>query len=787
MVTTEIIPETSDIITTEAFTENSKDIITTEIISQTNDIITTETITEKQKDIIMTETISEKLTQTTKTEYVTDLASSVEKSCINEDIINNKCVNGFVEEEQLTNLYNEIKNNYIQNYFNKNNFTNNIIETENVIFQIAKLEEQENSDNPDISSINLGECEERLKYHYKIINDSLIIYKIDIKTSDLTQTYVQYEIYEPINFTLLDLSLCDDLKITISSPVILDNYTSSLYESLKQSGYNLFNEEDSFYNDVCSVYTTENNTDMTLNDRKKIIYSQNVNISLCQSDCEVVSYNSTNRKAKCSCSPQTNDIETETVSSNNKFDIKDISDSFFTTLKYSNFLVLKCYKLAFDFKDFGKNIGRIFMTIIIFISFIFFLVFDFCNYNKINIYIENVSNHNIKSNKKNEKKEKSNIKSNKKNKKKERNCIKSNEKTKNIIKSKSKNDLNQIPNKKNKLNRKKNDPPKKNKIHKNKIHITNQKFLKTSDINTTSKRFLDNDTIHKNNRLRNKIDNHRQNINIIKIENINIKKLNKAKKEKNNNKNNKVKIFKKNHIVNKNIENKYQNLNDQELNSLMYEEALLIDKRTYFQYYWSLLKKKQLILFTFYPNNDYNLHSIKICLFLISFSLYFTINGFFFNDDTMHKVYEDNGKFNIITQIPQILYSSTISAVINMILKQLSLSENNILMVKQEKNLNVQKKIIKKIKKCLLIKFILFFILNYILLFFFWYFITCFCAVYTNTQKILLKDTLMSFGLSMLYPFGLNLLPGFFRIPALKAEKKDKKFLFKIGNVIALI
>ena len=287
----------------------------------------------------MTETISEKLIQTNKTEYVTDLASRVEKSCINEDIINNKCVNGFVEEEQLTNLYNEIKNNYIQNYYNKNNFTNNIIETENVIFQIAKLEEQENSDNPDISSINLGECEGRLKYHYKIINDSLIIFKIDIKTSDLTQTYVQYEIYEPINFTLLDLSHCDDLKITISSPVILDNYTSSLYESLKQSGYNLFNEEDSFYNDVCSVYTTENNTDMTLNDRKQIIYNQNVNISLCQTSCEVDSYNLTNRKAVCSCSPQTNSIETETVTSSNKFDIKDISDSFLKTFKNSNFLV----------------------------------------------------------------------------------------------------------------------------------------------------------------------------------------------------------------------------------------------------------------------------------------------------------------------------------------------------------------------------------------------------------------------------------------------------------------
>ena len=70
---------------------------------------------------------------------------------------------------------------------------------------------------------------------------------------------------------------------------------------------------------------------------------------------------------------------------------------------------------------------------------------------------------------------------------------------------------------------------------------------------------------------------------------------------------------------------------------------------------------------------------------------------------------------------------------------------------------------------------------------FFWYFISCFCAVYTNTQMILLKDTFVSFGLSMVYPFGLNLLPGFFRIPALRAEKKDQKCLFKISNIVAIV
>ena len=230
-----------------------------------------------------------------------------------------------------------------------------------------------------------------------------------------------------------------------------------------------------------------------------------------------------------------------------------------------------------------------------------------------------------------------------------------------------------------------------------------------------------------------------------------------------------------------------KNLNDEELNSLEYELAILIDKRTYFQYYWSLLKKKQLILFTFIPANDYNLFSVKICLFLLSFSLYFTINGFFFSDETMHKIHEDKGKFNIVYQIPQILYSTIITTIINMILKQLSLSEKNIIAIKQEKDIKRMTSYSKRVKICINIKLILFFILNILFLLFFWYFISCFCAVYRNTQIILIKDTLVSFGLSMLYPFGLNLIPGMMRIPALRAQKKDRKCLYKVSTFVALI
>ena len=171
----------------------------------------------------------------------------------------------------------------------------------------------------------------------------------------------------------------------------------------------------------------------------------------------------------------------------------------------------------------------------------------------------------------------------------------------------------------------------------------------------------------------------------------------------------------------------------------------------------------------------------------MSFSLYMTVNAFFFTDYTMHLIYTNNGKLDLLQHIPQIIYSSLITTTINTILKQLSLSENNLLIIKQTKHLKASYRRAKEIKSYLHIKFIIFFIVHLLLSIFCWYFISCFCAVYTNTQIILIKDSLISFGVSMLYPFGINLIPGVFRIPALRANKKDKVCKYKFSQLLSLV
>ena len=69
------------------------------------------------------------------------------------------------------------------------------------------------------------------------------------------------KINNPRTLLLISLDECKGSSISISVPVNLDESTISIYDSLQKSGYNLFNLSDSFYNDICSTYTTGDGTD----------------------------------------------------------------------------------------------------------------------------------------------------------------------------------------------------------------------------------------------------------------------------------------------------------------------------------------------------------------------------------------------------------------------------------------------------------------------------------------------------------------------------------------------
>ena len=693
--------------------------------------------------------------KTSSIEYISNIIHSNEIKCTKKTILEGKC-NDIITNNQIEEIYKELTNEYIL----KNKTANiSIVMTKNAIFQLSTIENQKNN-SIDISSIDFGECEKEIKRKEGLSEkDDLIILKLDLKSNDLSSTYVQYEVYNPYTLRKIDMDICLNYVIKINVPVNLDPNVEELYNNLNEYGYNLFDSNDSFYNDICSTYTSLNGTDVTLTDRKNIIYNNNANVSLCQEGCEFKYYISSTKKINCECSPQKEEIKTnidEIVFSNY------IYKKFLVTLKNSNFFVMKCFKLIFTLKGQLNNIGSYIMDVIIFLIFILMILYCINGDKKIEGFIKFVISQKISfKNKENNSYSKQSSKKRKKENKEKNN------KTRNVK-------IEEIAEESNiKVFKYKNGDEKiikNNKTIKKRIKYNVPPKMKKS--NNSNIKIKDNSSFSNNN----------LNNNYLNKSSSKISKLLKDKTNNINTKNNNIKIINKFNLSKNEI---YNYFSDEELNTLKYEMAINIDHRTYWQYYCSLLKKKHIILFTFLKVNDYNLLYLKLSFFLLSFALYLTINAFFFTDKTMNKLYIDNGSYNFIFQIPQIILSSLISTVINVLLRLLSLSERNILLIKKENKIKLLEKRGLEIKKCLKNQFIIFFILSFSLLFFFWYFISCFCAVYKNTQKALLKDTLFSYALSMLYPFIIYLLPGLFRIPALKT--KDKLCLYEIGNLLSLI
>ena len=489
------------------------------------------------------------------------------------------------------------------------------------------------------------------------------------------------------------------------------------------------NTSSGYYNDICYISISDSGSDITLKDRKNEFIKGNKTV--CQDGCEFSEYDYNNKKAQCSC-----DIKKSSDSTADMIiDKEKLFKNFMDIKNIANIQLLKCYKSLFSKKGIEYNIGCfIIIPIFIFhlICIIIFYRYQFDQIkNKIQDIFFGIKNFKL-------------IKLAKRKRKK-------NKKLKQIIPTindqnqinKNKTIINEIiqPSNQNNLNLNQNPKRKKNK---------------------KSKKYIINNILNLGNNHDNFIfKKHHNNRNELGEGKTNIKKL-----------------------------EQIMAYNDQELNLLKYKSALKYDKRTYCDYYLSLIKAKHNLIFSFYYTNDYNSRIIKINLFFIGFVIYYTVNALFFNDDTMHKIYEDKGKFQFVYQLPQIIYSSIISSVLNSLLKLLALSENVILKFKKNKKIDELDKRKTDLNNKLHIKFILYFIVSTIFLLLFWYYLSMFCAIYRNTQIHLIKDTLISFGLSLLYPFGIYLLPGIFRIPSLshkhKRRKKESK-LYTISKVLQML
>ena len=570
----------------------------------------------------------------------------------------------------------------------------------NTIYQITTSDNQKNNEYANISTVNLGKCEDRLKDIYGINkNLSLLIFKIDYFDPGLKIPVIGYEIYHPTNKSQLDLKYCEDILVKLNIPVSIDESVAFKHDPSNE-----------YYNDECSSFTTENGTDILIEDRRNEFIDNN--LSLCEASCTYKGYNEDTKKALCECESKTTIGSISDIMNNENI----LSKNFSTNNTSSNTISLKCTQTLFTKDGLLTNIGNY----ILLFTFIFFIIsviiFYKCGYHIIETAIKEIIS----------KKEKNNKKSGKKINifKFDKKIKKSNKKKSKIKAKKKKNPIISNPKKKNFK----------------KIDKTTKKEKPSKEHNFYSSTKLE-----------------LKNTNII----INI--------GKNKNKNT---TFIESNIIKKEKPLLLMEYKNCELNSFEFQKALINDKRTFCQYYYSLLKFNNILLFSFFSVNDYNIKIIKISLFFLSFDIHFFINSLFFDNSSIHKIYEDKGSYNISYFIPKIIISFFISYYIIVIIKYFTLSQRNLLELKNEEDWKEIDDKAVKTKKCLNIKYILFYVLSFIFLTLFWYYLSSFCAVYRNSQFHVITNTFISFGISLLYPFIFNILPCIFRTASLKNKNE---------------
>ena len=581
-------------------------------------------------------------------------------------------------------------------------------------FQVTNTKNELKSIGLDHSAIDLNECENILKEAYNIDKDmSLILIKFMKKENQREDQTFQYEIIHPITGETLNKSLCENTTIDVYVPFILEEKNEAIYNNILNQGYDPLDLNDKFYRELCTPYTSENGTDVLLDDREEFIYSSLVNASLCPDGCGYSEYFSDKKYIKCECGTNNTEIVTldiEHISGNNAY------KSFVSTMKSTNYKVMICYNLVFNFKIFCHNYGSIITVALFGLYLIFMLYYCIKEISPIKLNISRILFEEQNKEKINEPKP---------------NYVRRNSKRKTKTKIKEK-----AP--------KENYPPKKGKVRKSKQLINNlvteniefipekkkpthrtKPKIKPGELNKPSAQNLINNEI--------KSDETK----IIKSKRTDIV-INKGKKtESGNTLNN----------------NNNKQLDDFELNNLEYVEACELDHRSFCRTYWSVLMREHVALLTFFAWKDYNLFYIKIEKFFILFCTDMTMNGLFFVHESMHKKYTNGEDFTLIQKLPQLLFTLIVSHIIEVLLCFLSMTDTHVYEIKALPNDKSSGEKIMNILDLIKRKLVAFFIVTFLFFLFYWYFISAFCAVYQNTQKIFLRDSLISFLTALIDPF----------------------------------
>ena len=222
------------------------------------------------------------------------------------------------------------------------------------------------------------------------------------------------------------------------------------------------------------------------------------------------------------------------------------------------------------------------------------------------------------------------------------------------------------------------------------------------------------------------------------------------------------------------------------LNEMLFNDALLKDKRLFFEYFCDKLKKKQVILELFLVDDPIKPKTLKLLLLILDLEVCFVINGMFINEDYISKLFHSTKEENFISFLPRSInrcfYTIIASIIISYIVGCFFVQERRLKSIfKYERN-NVYA---IKYEVCLVMKemkwrYNIFILLTAVISAFSWYYISCFNNVYPHMKIEWIKSSIFIILLVHILSILVTLVETLLRFISfeIKSEKMYKASLW---------
>ena len=177
-----------------------------------------------------------------------------------------------------------------------------------------------------------------------------------------------------------------------------------------------------------------------------------------------------------------------------------------------------------------------------------------------------------------------------------------------------------------------------------------------------------------------------------------------------------------------------------EIDDMDYDDAKKKDQRKFCVYFGDKLKSNQIILNTFFYYEPFKPRAIKIILFILQIDLYFFVNGLFYNEEYVSKIfhlekdtfYESSQRF-----IGNFFYAALVGVIVNYIIVCFFIDEKKLkgILKREKENIFILKYEVVQLTKDIKKRYIFFIILSFIITIFTWFHISCFNTVYPHMKK----------------------------------------------------